>query len=442
MLRTPRFTRRGWREELNFGAEPGAVQAAILAGEPLAEGRWMGMRALFVGDAALARDVLATQADAFAVSTPPHFRFVLGPENIGLLDEPAHGEVRAMLAPAFSPARLAAAQPRIAALAVQRVDAWAAAGDVPAWHKEIKLLTLHIMVDVIGGVRLSEAQLRELSNDFADISAGLSFPIPIKLFGLTPFGRAMKARRRVEALMRAQCAAYLAGEQDAAPSLLRDMLSARDAVGRPLSERSLADNFIGLFIAGHDTTASSLSAAPFHVAATPDALAALRAEQAAVVAAHGGELSAAALAAMPVAEAVLREAWRLKPVVPVVGREAKRDVALGPFTIKAKQRTFVALNTITSGRAGAWADAPDAAAFRPERWLAGAPGAAEAMQQQMPFGAGKRMCLGAALAWAEAKTVLALVARRLDFAVEPQSVAWVDFPFPQVAMDAVCNPRR
>ena len=406
----------------------------------------MTMRANFVGDAELARAVLATQAEDFNVSNPPHFKHLLGQDNLGLLDEPRHGELRAALAPAFAPGRVADAQPRLAALAAAHVDAWAAAGSVKAWHEEIRLLALHIMTEVITGVRLDDAALQQLAKDFSAVSAGLAFPIPIELFGLTPFGKAMRGRRAVEKLLAAQVAAYRAAEAGGAPqapSLLQEMLQARLPNGEPLSAKCLADNFVGLLIAGHDTTASSLCTALYHLAASPAALAALRAEADAVAAAHGGDgVSATALADMPYAEAVLREAWRLKPVVPVVGREAKRDIALGPFAIKAKQRTFVALNTITSGRAGAWAGASDAAAFRPERWLAGAPGAAEAAQQQMPFGAGKRMCLGAALAWAEAKTVLALVARRLDFSVDHKSASWVDFPFPQVAMDAVCAPRR
>jgi cytochrome P450 len=259
----------------------------------------------------------------------------------------------------------------------------------------------------------------------------------------------MNARRRVEALLRAQCAAYRAAEQSggaAEPSLLRDMLSARDAAGQPLSERSLADNFIGLFIAGHDTTACSLSAALFHLAATPDALAALRAEQAAVVAEHGAEVSVAALSAMPVAEAVLREAWRLHPVVPVVGRKATRDVALGEYRVTKGQNAFVALNTVTSGRAGAWAPGNAAAgvpppeAFAPQRWLPGSPGAAAAAAAQLPFGAGPRACLGANLAWMEAKTILAVIARRLDFRVDAAAATWTSMPFPQVAMHAQCRP--
>jgi len=396
------------------------------------------MRALFVGDAALAKDVLATKADSFNVSNPPHFIHVLGKENIGLLQEPAHSTLRAALLPAFQPARLAAVQPRLEAVAAARVEAWARAGTVPAWHKEVKLLTFQIMVEVIGGFNLSEPELRSLADDFALISAGLSFPIPLGLFGLTPFGKAMRARRRVEAMLKRACEAERA--KPGGTSLLADMVNALDGNGKPLSEGALADNFIGLFIAGHDTTAASLSVALFYLSQTPGAPAALRAEQAAVTQVQGGAITPAALESMPYAEAVLREAWRMHPVVPVVGREAKEDVTLGDFSVKAGQRSFIALNTVTSGRAGAWKDARDADAFRPERWLPGAPGAAAAVAAQMPFGAGKRACLGSGLAWSEAKTVLALVARKLQFSVEAGAAKWSSFPFPQVAMDARCAP--
>ena len=398
----------------------------------------MTMRALFVGDAALAKDVLATKADSFNVSNPPHFVHVLGQENIGLLQEPAHSTLRTALLPAFMPARLAAVQPRLEELAARRVDTWARTGSVVEWNKEVKLLTFQIMVEVIGGFNLGEDELRKLSDDFALISAGLAFPIPLELFGLTPFGKAMRARRRVEAMLKRACEAERA--KPGGISLLADMVNAVDGNGTPLSERALADNFIGLFIAGHDTTAASLCVALFYLSQTPGALAALRAEQTAATKAHGAAITPAALDSMPYAEAVLREAWRMHPVVPVVGREAKTDVQLGEYAIKAGQRSFVALNTVTSGRAGAWKDASDADTFRPERWLPGAPGAAAATTAQMPFGAGKRACLGAGLAWAEAKTVLALVARKLKFAVDAKGAKWSSFPFPQVAMNAQCSP--
>ena len=69
---------------------------------------------------------------------------MLGEENLGLLQEPQHSQVRAVIAPAFTAKRVAAALPRIAALCERYIDAWAAAADVIAWDKEIKLFTLEV----------------------------------------------------------------------------------------------------------------------------------------------------------------------------------------------------------------------------------------------------------------------------------------------------------
>lgn len=64
MLRTPGYVRRGLLRELHFMEDPAIVQDEILGGEGAAEGNWMTMRALFVGDAQLAKQVLATQVRA------------------------------------------------------------------------------------------------------------------------------------------------------------------------------------------------------------------------------------------------------------------------------------------------------------------------------------------------------------------------------------------
>ena len=451
-LRVPRHVKRGWRRELDFGVDPGIVQDELFSGSDvkLASGNWMTMKALFVGDSALARDVLATQADAFDVSTPPHFVHLLGRDNIGLLDEPAHGQVRGLMAPAFAPARVASHAPRVASLCQRYVRRWAAAGGVRRWNEDIKLLTFEVICSIVGGFDWSEPELREYSEAFAAIVRGMAFPIPLKLFGLTPFGKGVRARKKMEALLRGQFAKYRAIDSGGAssspaapPSLLQVMLSARDADGQPLSEAALLDNFIGLLIAGHDTTASSLACALFHLAQSPDAMAGLREEQDAIMRRHGNELTPAALADMPFAEAVLREAWRLHPVVPVVGRAAARDVDLGGFAISKGTRTFVALNTVTRGTA--WDSLPETSpmhisVFDPRRWLTQE--GAQAAAAQLPFGAGPRMCLGAALAMTEAKSLLAVVARELDFSVDAAAAVWTAFPFLSVAMDAQCAQLR
>jgi len=57
---------------------------------------------------------------------------------------------------------------------------------------------------------------------------------------------------------------------------------------------------------------------------------------------------------------------------------------------------------------------PDPFAFRPERFLGVKPGT----YTWIPFGGGIRRCLGATLAMAEQRVVLATMARRLDLVAE------------------------
>ena len=91
------------------------------------------------------------QADAFEVSNPPHFKYMLGEQNLGLLQEPRHSRVRAVIAPAFTTKRVAAALPRIAALCKRYLDTWATTGHLEAWNEQIKLFTLEVCGGMCAG---------------------------------------------------------------------------------------------------------------------------------------------------------------------------------------------------------------------------------------------------------------------------------------------------
>jgi hypothetical protein len=69
-------------------------------------------------------------------------------------------------------------------------------------------------------------------------------------------------------------------------------------------------------------------------------MARVRQEQLQVQAQHGAAISATAMGAMPYTEAVVREAWRLHPIVPVTGRRSREVVSLGPFQLPAEQPTW------------------------------------------------------------------------------------------------------
>ena len=111
---------------------------------------------------------------------------------------------------------------------------------------------------------------------------------------------------------------------------------------------------------------------------------------------------------------VLKESMRLYPPIPVMSRQTARDVDLGGEHIKAG--TLVGLPIYAIHRHHKLWDDPDRfdpSRFSPERE------ASYSRYQFMPFGAGPRICIGAAFALIEATAVLATLIRAARFESTP-----------------------
>ena len=109
---------------------------------------------------------------------------------------------------------------------------------------------------------------------------------------------------------------------------------------------------------------------------------------------------------LPFLDAVLKEAMRLTPVAPAVDRTLRTPLELGGYRIPAGVHLWPAVYLLHHDP-GIF-DHPEQ--FRPERFLGSQAGAGEFL----PFGGGRRRCLGAAFATLEMRTVLAELLRRHD----------------------------
>jgi cytochrome P450 len=178
----------------------------------------------------------------------------------------------------------------------------------------------------------------------------------------------------------------------------RDILSllllARTEEGEALSDKEVRDELLTLVLAGHETTANSLSWAWERLVRNPDA------HQALVTAVRGGD------GAQERIEATIVEAMRSRPVIPMIGRRVAVPWRLGDYAVPAGTPVSMSI-LLVHHREDLY---PEPFAFRPERWLDRKPGTYE----WIPFGGGIRRCLGAALAMAEQRVVLEAMARRLD----------------------------
>jgi cytochrome P450 len=180
--------------------------------------------------------------------------------------------------------------------------------------------------------------------------------------------------------------------RDGRKDILTLLLSARDEDGDPLTDQELRDELITLLLAGHETTATSIGWAFERLLRTPAALERLTAE---VKAAESSDYL----------DAVIKETLRLKPVVPEVFRAPTRPTELGGYLFPPAAQLAVSIFLIQRDPE---LYPPDPDAFRPERFLEGAPDS----YTWIPFGGGVRRCLGAAFAQLEMKVVIARILAR------------------------------
>ena len=107
-------------------------------------------------------------------------------------------------------------------------------------------------------------------------------------------------------------------------------------------------------------------------------------------------------------EAVCRETLRVRPIIQDVMRKVKQPVEIAGARVEPGAMVMPAILLAHLDED----TYPDAAAFRPDRFLDSKPGT----YTWLPFGGGTRRCIGAAFALMEMKTVLATILRNVDLA--------------------------
>jgi cytochrome P450 len=344
---------------------------------------------------------------------------------------------RRMLQAAFTPRKVAGYAELMADAARDALDAAVPPGDLQA-RVDMDALFTRLTMDVIlrtlfssraddqaraamqATQHLSEVALREM---FLPFTLPDSWPLP---------GKAAKRRalRTLRGLVGAQIAARRQQPQPEAQDLLAMLLALRDEPsGEPLTEAEVFDQCMVSFQAGHETSAVALLWWSHLMASHPEAAARARAEVDGVLA--GRPPQAAHAAGLPWLNATLKEAMRLyPPVAAIMTRRTVRPMTLGGWTIPA--RAMLRITPWLLQRDPRWFELPEA--FRPERFLPGAP--APERGAWMPFGAGPRVCLGQHFAMLEMTLVAALLLQRYTLAPVPNG------PAPKPVLQVTLRPDR
>ncbi|MET0390684.1 MAG: cytochrome P450 [Polyangiales bacterium] len=194
--------------------------------------------------------------------------------------------------------------------------------------------------------------------------------------------------------------------------LLSMLLATRDEDGSALSDEDVAAESLTLLLAGHDTTANTLSWAWHLLTQHPEIQQALGEEVQRVV--GDRPVTPDDLPQLTLTDQIVRETLRLYPTAWVGDRVPQSDIELGGYRIPAN--TLVMFSVYVTQRDARFFPDPDRfdpSRFSPERVGSIMEGA------YLPFGAGVHMCIGNAFAMMEARIILAAMAQRFSIRAAP-----------------------
>ncbi len=189
-------------------------------------------------------------------------------------------------------------------------------------------------------------------------------------------------------------------------TLVSLLLKAQDPeTGEVMGDRQVRDEIVTLLLAGHETTAHSLSWSLWLLSKRPEIVARIRAEV------DGQPMDATTLRGFRYLYRVVEESLRLYPAGWAWSRRALADDTLGGYHIPAG--SIILVSPYVTQRDSAFWERPEE--FDPDRF---APERQASLRRDayFPFGLGPRLCIGRNLATMEIAVVLAEMVKRFDFA--------------------------
>src|SRR6266487_1669343 len=320
---------------------------------------------------------------------------------------------RRLAQPAFHRARIASYAATMVDYTQRLVSGWRDGEERDA-HREMMRLTLQIVGKTLfdadverdaQGVGKSLELLLEIGANFRrTIFVPHWLPTPANL-------RVKREVAQIEKILYRIIAERRASGRDAG-DLLSMLLAARDDDGSKMTDKQLRDETITLFLAGHETTASTLSWTWWLLAQNPAVEKKLHAELDTVL--RDRDPSLDDMPKLVYTGHVITESLRLYPAAWGLARLAVEDHEIAGYPVT--KGMGVAMAQWVVHRDPRWYDAPEE--FRPERWEN------DLMKRlprfaYFPFGGGPRQCIGNAFALMEAALILATIAQKFRLRLAP-----------------------
>ncbi len=349
---------------------------------------------------------------------------------------------RRLMAPIFQPAQLAQLADSMVACAQRDVDTWRDGAQLDMLRETTRITmsvagrtlfgaetfseadelgaALTVAMQWVGGglgrtLPFAQMALRgwlvELANRLPGRASTLSLALAERLNG--PLLLVSERDRRMQAAVELlhERVQRMIDERRASGQLQADLLgrllSAQDEGQKaPMTDTQVRDEALTLFLAGHETTASSLAWALYLLVRHPEIYRQVRAEADALTQAPRYE----DLPRLALTQRVFKETIRLYPPLPAFNRDTTAALTVCGYTLPPGTVVIICPYA-THHRPDLW---PQPERFDPDRFTP-AGEAGRSRYAYLPFSAGPRICIGNHFALMEGTLVLATLLQRADF---------------------------
>lgn len=333
---------------------------------------------------------------------------VLGRRSILLADEDEHLRRRRLMLPFFHGDSVRRYTEVVNEIADAEIATWPQ-GKPIRLHERMQAITLEVILRAVVGVE-DPARLAQLR---LALRRTVELTTPVLLMwawpGLGKVGiwrRQLRWQAEAEALLREEIERRrTVADLDQRSDILSMLIRARYDDDSAMDDEELRDQVMTMLLAGHETTATGLAWAFERLARHPAVLA--RAQRA------GREGDEEYL------DALVKETLRSRPVIPDVARMAVKPFSLAGYDLPAGVTLMPSIVLVQQSKAF-----PDHDAFRPERFLEEAGGRAPGTYGWIPFGGGRRRCLGAAFATLEMRLVIERVLAQVELSASTARDEW------------------
>ena len=316
---------------------------------------------------------------------------------------------RRLVQPVFSHRHIQSFGPAIVTAARKRFDQWTSGSTIDI-AAEMRTLTMDVIGRVLFGADLAgDAARVSLAVAWIQRSLAVTAVLPrswsperVRAIATRLVPGLGQASRTLESVIARIIDARIVTPHDE-PSDLLDLLLAAEQDQQPLSRAEIQDEVKTLVCAGHESTANALTWALTLLSRYPAARERLVAEADDVL--GGRDPQSSDVDALPWTKAVISETMRLYPPVWHIERDVVQDDDLAGIRVGAGDT--IGLSPYLLHRHPEFWPNPDE--FDPQRFLTDS--ASARPRAYLPFGAGRRICVGAGLAQMETTLALAVLAQ-------------------------------